>query len=314
MEPEPNPFTIEQPRARSSHSVQRWSGRREDFDYDVFISYRRRDGIRMAEWLSRRLRRCRAPKDFGRTVDPLRIYRDLERERATPAIWEERIRPALSRSRYLLLILTPSVLISEPDGTPNWVVREVSAFLQSPQGANLIIVNATGSDVPDLPADIKTRFREPGWIDIPPADLHFWNRLTSSGRSLRSKLAAVAIPAIDIADHEIPQFNQLAGRERRRSRNRLLGSATLALLIVASVGYRAYVQNVRSALRTQLIDAAGNQKTDYVTLVRLSREHKYRWSEIPVPLATEFVNAINAEVFAREPGNTSISTRPNCST
>src|ERR1700678_1667058 len=59
-------------------------GRREDFPYDIFISYRWRDGREIANWLSRRLRAYRAPRGFLRVINPLRIYLDIERERVTP--------------------------------------------------------------------------------------------------------------------------------------------------------------------------------------------------------------------------------------
>src|SRR5262245_19316405 len=102
-----------------------WYGKREQFEYDVFISYRSIDGRIAANWLSSGLRNYRAPRGFHRQVPRVRVYRDTELERVTPAIWTERIRPALVRSRFLLLVSTPSVLESLDSDQPNWVMREV---------------------------------------------------------------------------------------------------------------------------------------------------------------------------------------------
>ena len=98
--------------------------------------------MRTAEWLSRRLRAYRPPRGFARTLAPLRVYRDVERERVTPAIWEERIQPTLLRSRFLIVVVTDSVAAPSPGGTINWVIREVAGFLETPQGSNVMIVRA----------------------------------------------------------------------------------------------------------------------------------------------------------------------------
>ena len=119
-----------------------WSGTRSEFDYDIFISYRSLDGSAAATWLSSKLRSYRPPRGYERELEPLQIYRDIERERVTPALWEQRIKPALSRSRFLLVVFTPSVLDKLPDGQPNWVIREMTEFLQLPQGSNIMLARA----------------------------------------------------------------------------------------------------------------------------------------------------------------------------
>ena len=137
-----------------------WFGSRQDFEYDIFISYRRGDGLRIAEWLSRRLRAYRPPRGFPRTLSPLRVYRDVERERVTPAIWEERIRPTLVRSRFLIVVLTESVVAPTSGGPTNWVIREVTGFLETPHGSNVMIVR--GDPGVPLPPEITARFPDSG--------------------------------------------------------------------------------------------------------------------------------------------------------
>jgi hypothetical protein len=180
------------------------------------LSYRSRDGQHAASWLSRRLRGFRSPRGFHRPLRPLPIYRDAERERATPALWTERIRPALQRSRFLLVVLTPAVLDRAHGEGPNWVERETAEFLDTPQGSNVLLVWAHGSGALPLPPMIASRFPDAGWIDV--------RRLRSlSGRLLRSttlgdRVTALAVPALDLADDEIPAFNRLPNERSAASR------------------------------------------------------------------------------------------------
>src|SRR5579863_6094091 len=61
------------------------------YEYDIFISYRSKDGRATAQWLSQQLRSYRAPKGFSAKLQALRVYRDVEEERVTTDIWETRI-------------------------------------------------------------------------------------------------------------------------------------------------------------------------------------------------------------------------------
>ena len=228
-----------------------WSGRREDFEYDVFISYRRGDGSRIADWLSRRLRHYRPPRGFH-PLAPLRIYRDLERERVTPAIWSERIRPALLRSRFLIVILTESVSQTAVDGSVNWVIREVSEFLDTPQGTNVMLVR--DSPGTPLPAVITERFPEPGWVELHSRHLRIWRRLITR-TSLYDKLTALAVPALDVADAEIPRFTRLAEREKRRIAWAITATSVILALVVSTLAGLAWIQAI-AAQRAALVRAA----------------------------------------------------------
>ncbi len=229
--------TMDSPQAPLTRT---WFGSRQDFEYDIFISYRRGDGLQIAEWLSRRLRAYRPPRGFPRTLAPLRVYRDVERERVTPAIWEERIRPALVNSRFLIVVLTDSVA-APPGGAVSWVIREVSGFLETPQKSNVMIVRADPR-VP-LPPEIIAHFPDPGWLDVRPSHLRWWRRLVARG-TLQDKVSALVVPALDISDAEIPRLTQLAEREKRRVAWAITGVSVALALVVTTLAGIAWMQAI----------------------------------------------------------------------
>lgn len=240
-----------------------WFGQREQFDYDVFISYRSIDGRRAAEWLSQGLRSYRVPGGFQRPVARLRVYRDVELELVTPAIWEQRIRPALTRSRFLLLVLTPSVLDLLESEQPNWVMREVREFLQLPQSENVLLARAGGSDGMQSLPEIAERFPEPGWADIRPA-AHSWARIFRRA-SLGDKLTALAAPMLEIRDDEIPVFNGLARREKRRRACVTVGVSIGLLGLVSTLAMLGIIQRDKANSRALAAEAEQRLARDQVS-------------------------------------------------
>ena len=106
-----------------------------DCSFDAFISYRRADGRKIAERLRRRLTTYRLPRplqpSYGRR---LAIYLDTIYEKADDDFFENTIKPALTAARFLVIVITPSVFEREPNGSPNWLFREVEHFRSLPQG------------------------------------------------------------------------------------------------------------------------------------------------------------------------------------
>ncbi len=94
--------------------------------YDAFISYRRSDGSRTAQWLRRELQSFRLPRalraDLGR---PVKLYLDTACERGTADFYENNIRPALLAARSLFVIATPDAR-RRPAGTEDWIQRDVA--------------------------------------------------------------------------------------------------------------------------------------------------------------------------------------------
>ena len=65
--------------------------------------------------------------------------------------------------------------------------------------------------------------------------LRFWRRLFNRG-VLHDKLTALAVPALDIVDAEIPRFTQLAEREKRRVAWAVAGVSLALALVVSALG------------------------------------------------------------------------------
>src|SRR3712207_2483414 len=89
-----------------------------DYDYDAFISYRRRDAAALARWLRDRLKRFRLPREVLQLLPwskqelhkrGLRIWLDKAYEKSSDDFLTKKIFPALDRSARLIVISTPSV-------------------------------------------------------------------------------------------------------------------------------------------------------------------------------------------------------------
>jgi hypothetical protein len=261
-----------------------WFGKREDFEYDIFISYRWKDGRHAAKLLSRKLRAYRPPRGFPRSIKPIRVYRDVELERVTPNIWEERVKPALRRSRFLLVVWTPGVLETGDPGKPNWVMREIREFLTLSQGDNVLIVRALGPDeIPMLP-DIAERFPEPGWVDLRPAKSisDFFKRQLSRS----DKLTALAVPAIEIKETEIPLFNRLADRERRRAAWWVAAVSMFLLAVISALAVTALVQR-----NTAIREAAQWKVSEFAARARADAQIR---PDLAIALAIQSLNGLTA--------------------
>src|SRR4051794_20951263 len=101
--------------------------------YDGFISYRRAQGWRVAQWLSRKLERYRPPKELLEQLPPTvrealgrprRVFLDTRFSRADRDFWSEDIAPALTSSRRLIVISTADAFLPRSNGSPNWVEQE----------------------------------------------------------------------------------------------------------------------------------------------------------------------------------------------
>ena len=105
-----------------------------------------------------------------------------------------------------------------------------------------------------LPPEITARFPEPGWLDLWPSHLRWWRRLVSRG-ALHDKTTALAVPALDISDAEIPRLTQLAEREKRRVAWAITAVSVALALVVTTLAALAWVQAV-AAQRAAIIRTA----------------------------------------------------------
>jgi WD40 repeat protein len=230
------------------------------FRYDAFVSYRRIDGLELAKWLRLRLQAYRLPRGLrrmlppdarGRDQAPLRVFRDEDYEGADEDFWQKFVLPSLQHARHMVVISTPGALLPRGDGQPNWLLREIDAFIEfrraDPRRRIILVLG------PGAPED-----RFPGRLDDPALgdglERPRWNwadlRNFSAGRARSSWLR----PGFDdqfakivAALHDVP--SELIPTLRREGLRRLVVILTLALLAVTAIattvgvlGFLAYQQ------------------------------------------------------------------------
>ena len=189
---------------------------RADFKYDLFISYRRKDGLPFANWVREKLVTYRLPRAFGdRSKVRLRVYQDTAYERATEDFWKNTVLPALLSSRYLGVVATPGALELRTDGQPNWVEREIASFTAMSQGANVFVLRGIASRNEMLPGSLHEKFphiEQVDVCDVRPA----WKRLRKGGL-LRDRLLTLAATLYDVPPEEMPVLRQEEERRKRRT-------------------------------------------------------------------------------------------------
>jgi formylglycine-generating enzyme required for sulfatase activity len=201
------------------------------FEYDAFISYRRSDGRSVARWLRSALLHYRLPQQL--IADPSRklsIYLDTIFERATEDFFENNIKPALLHSRWLIVIATPNALNARPDGSPNWVEREIEIFSRTPHGQNVLIATTTANLSSPLPAKLHERFPNAEVVslrDCSPARFLRWRRWWR----LRDELIKIVAPLFDIGAADMPTLRQ----EERNRRLKVAWTVASALFMLLTV-------------------------------------------------------------------------------
>src|SRR5207245_1719579 len=197
--------------------------------YDLFISYRRKDGLPFANWLRRRLVTYRLPGTFReRGARRLQVYQDTSYERASEDFWTHNVLPALEASRYLAIVVTPGVVEPRTDGEPSWVEREIGAFSATAHGRNVFVMRGGGSTGDILPFGLLQTFPRIEQVDIRGARTP-WQRLTKR-QALREALLTVAATLYGVAPEEMPILRQ---EEERRKRRTAAAVATISLLLLA---------------------------------------------------------------------------------
>jgi WD40 repeat protein len=200
------------------------------FDFDAFISYRRRDGSAVARWLRSRIESYRPPPGLAAGRKPLKAYVDTTFERATEDFWNQNIEPALRRSRFLAVVVTPSVFEPRSDGEPSWVEREIRVFLSLPNRRNVVVVTAAGNPLDRLPEPLRSEFPRIDVVDL--NDLgHRWNFARRA--TLQDRTLTILARLYDVPDTDMPLLRQ---EEERRKRRRAVRIATAAFSLAAVLG------------------------------------------------------------------------------
>jgi len=191
-------------------------------NYWTFISYSRADQ-EFAKWLHKELERFHIPVEVrprirqGLRADRLApVFRDVDELPASSDLGA-RLVDALDRSRYLIVVCSPSAAQSR------WVDAEVAHFMSRGRGQDILVVvvrgepGSTGADVQPFPPALLSLGHEPLWVDARP------------GAEARNRmLVRIAAGMLQTG------FDNLWQRERRR-RRRVTAIWSLASLATAGI-------------------------------------------------------------------------------
>ena len=128
------------------------------YQYDVFLSYSHKDK-QLANRLSQRIRRYKAPKKTGLDQRKLEIFRDEERLTASKDLRGE-LEKNVSLSRKFVLLVSPD------SGNSPYVEEEVSWFFKNRSIEDTFLVLTRGNIPGDLPECFQKAIEEPLHINM----------------------------------------------------------------------------------------------------------------------------------------------------
>lgn len=198
--------------------------------YRAFISYRRQDGGGVARWLRRRLLAFRPPVELlehlseERRIDAERrvaYFLDTSYQSANEDFWTANIEPAPKESEYLIVLSSPSSLEPRPDGSENWVAREIDTFLKvhgDVEGRRRIIVGLTPNASTDVfPGRLGTLSGQWDWADLRSVSPWYWLRPGVAERLSDAFLKIVA-RIFEVPQDLLPVLRREEARRRGRVR------------------------------------------------------------------------------------------------
>jgi len=195
--------------------------------YRAFISYRRKDAGTQARWLRRRLLNFRLPKEVlddlpeDRRVDAERrvaYFLDTSYQSANEDFWASNIEPALKDSEYLIVLSSPSALETRPDGSENWVAREIASFLAvhgEAEGRKRIIVALTPKGSTEVfPGSLNQLSGNWDWADL--RDNPGWRLFAPRiAKRLDDAFLKIAARLFEIPQQLLPVLYREEARQRR---------------------------------------------------------------------------------------------------
>jgi WD40 repeat protein len=250
------------------------------FEYDAFLSYRRRDATRLAQWVRSKLQHFRLPPEILRELSPHkqelhrrgpRVWLDTSYEKSSDDFLLKKVFPALDKSARLIVICTPAALerIHERDGTvqDNWLVREVDRFLSTSRAEELDrpidVVFGPGAVEGNYPGRLSERPRW-DWIDF--RTFAAW-RARWFTEALDGAVAKLVASLYDIPDRFLPDLR----REERLRRNRTIAGFAVGGFFVAALTTALAIWGVIE--RANAVTALRNVRTTQAQMsVRLATE------------------------------------------
>jgi WD40 repeat protein len=272
--------------------------------WDAFISYRRADGRSAAAWLRRRLQAYRMPAALRSYARPLRIYQDTAYERATVDFYKDNIRPALDRSRHLIVVCTRQAYAPLPDGRQNWLQREVTDFVAAGPERRIVPVLVDGKMGDPLPAELHTRFPNLEVIDLRNlrgarrAMFWAWPRLDD-------ELVKIIGALHDVPLDLMPDLRREDARRRQRrativAAGGLLFAAVLLLIAVAALlarsdAQRQLVRNLVAHGRLLYALSPSSARTYFARAVDVADRKTVPWTAADDSIARLWLGAPSLE-------------------
>lgn len=213
--------------------------------YNAFISYRRSDGGSVAKWLRRKIINYRLPHSLRKNQpEKLSVYLDEIYDYPSDDFWTNTIEPALFKSEYLVIISTPDAIKQSDTNAVSWMEREIAYFLEKKGQEKIIIVLANGKIEDSIPSLIREVAPNTNIIDIRMANRWF-TRIT--GRQvLADSVRTIAAQFFNIKDELMPVLRE---EERHQKQKIVVMLSTIALLVIASIGYLLFLNERETSLR-----------------------------------------------------------------
>lgn len=206
-----------------------------DDRFDAFISYRRSDGTRMARALRKRLQTYNISKRLpDHTGQKLKIFLDTIYERGAVDFYEKNIFPALTRSKFLIVLATPDAVLRTKG--EDWILREIMDFRTHCQPDNILVVRTLGEFDDVLPGDLDKTLP-----NVQKIDLRGEGSLASLSPLRATRLAdewlKLVAPLFAVQENQMP----ILRREQERAQQTRIGIAFGGILgaLTFSIGVAA---------------------------------------------------------------------------
>jgi WD40 repeat protein len=227
-------------------------------EHRAFISYRRQNASGVARWLRNRLVRYMPPKALLEVLvaekhqaftENHSYYLDTAYAKANEDFWDSNIEPALQKSKYLIVISSQTAFERRPDGTENWVAREIERF-HAIHGDSRRIKLALGPGAPEnlFPGRLAALSARWDWADFRGYTFALWRWLNlPRALKLDDEFLKIVAAIFDVPSDLLPVLRQ--EETRRRLRIVRLAIAILVVTVTAFAGLAGWAEvNRREAV------------------------------------------------------------------